>query len=208
MKKVILGLIIIGAAVFGFNKFQETSERNELARAMRDSSVRVSLLLTTLRSGSGATIGDILKMSSEHVTAISSTLFSVKSRIQPRRQDNQLHAVSYIEKCQIVARRTEQLTRKLIAFHLAKNAADDALTSLQKFVDNPSNDTARWSANAIDSPSISKQLGIAKQELDIATTELNLALLDLSEIRPPAGSGFRPDAYISKEDLTDIKISL
>ena len=174
-------VVLIAVIVLGYHKYEEKQELAETSKIMRDASVRVSTLLEYMRGGHGVTYAEFIRQAREHNTAITQSIITIKSRRTPKNPENFNHVVWYLETVQAVIRASERTTLTMIEATAAKRGAEAALAQLNAFVANPEDGKARFNATSMDAESMSKRLAIASAEFEIATLQLQQAMLDLSE---------------------------
>jgi hypothetical protein len=201
-------VVLIAVIVLGYHKYVEIQELSETSKVMRDASVRVSTLLEYMRGGHGVTYTEFIQQAREHNSAITQSIITIKGRRTPQSPENLNHAVWYLEKVQEVIRASERTTLAIIEATAAKRSAEAALAQLNAFVANPGDGKARINATSLDPDSISKRLAIASADFEITTLQLQQAMLDLSEAKPPAKSSIPADVYLSKNDLRDITLKI
>jgi len=201
-------VVLIAVIVLSYHKYEEKQELAETCKIMRDASVRVSTLLEYMRGGHGVTFAEFMRQAREHNIAITQSIITIKSRRSSKNPESSNHVVWYLEKVQEVIRASERTTLAMIEATAAKRGAEATLAQLNAFVANPEDGKARFNATSIDAESISKRLSIASAEFEIATLQLQQAMLDLSEAKPPARSSIPVDVYLSKNDLRDITLKI
>jgi len=219
MKKILLVVALVIAALFGYQKYQQQqAEEQELAtinKAMLDGSVRVAMQLKLMSGEHAVSYGEFQKAAAENNSAIAQSIVALKNKLTPRHPDNIKHAVVYLEQAQGVIRAAKRTTDLIIELKSANREAAGARSKLtadldrvQTFLDNPGSKMPPLASNYIDTKSISRRQELAALELESTALELKERIADLLKAKPPEKSGLSANVYLSRQDFPDITVEV